>query len=116
MRTTSQPRSKSIEQAKGAGPRRPAAALAAELREAQEIALGTVNTGMVVTMDIGNPGDIHPRNKQEVGRRLGLCALRGTYGRDVVSSGPVYRAMVVVGGEARVHFAGIDATPIVQIR
>ena len=77
----------------------------AELREAQTMALGTPNTAMAVTMDIGNPDDIHPRNKQAVGKRLALCALARTYARDVVYSGPMYRAMVVVGDEARLHFS-----------
>lgn len=81
---------------------------AAELREAQTLTLATPNTGMAVTMDIGNPDDIHPRNKQEVGRRLALCALAGTYGIEVVHSGPMYRSMVVVGNQARLHFAHTD--------
>jgi len=55
--------------------------IAAELREAQLMALSVPNTAMVVTTDIGDPNDIHPRNKQEVGRRLALCALAETYGR-----------------------------------
>ena len=77
---------------------------AAELREAQTMALSLPNTGMAVTMDVGNPKDIHPKNKQDVGRRLALWALAQDYGKDVAYSGPLYRAMVVVGGEARLHF------------
>ncbi|MCU0375680.1 MAG: 9-O-acetylesterase, partial [Chitinophagaceae bacterium] len=52
----------------------------AELREAQALTLQLPNTGMVVTTDIGNPKDIHPTNKQEVGRRLAQVALQQTYG------------------------------------
>ena len=78
---------------------------AAELREAQELALALPRTGMAVTMDVGNPDDIHPKNKQAVGRRLALWALARDYGRDVVCSGPLYRAMVVAGSEARLSFA-----------
>ncbi len=65
-----------------------------ELQEAQLLtALNTPNTGMAVAHDIGDPADIHPGNKQEVGRRLALWALHHTYGReDVVPSGPVLSA------------------------
>ena len=51
------------------------------------------NTGLVVTTDIAELNDIHPHNKQEVGRRLALWALAKTYGRDVVCSGPIYKSM-----------------------
>jgi sialate O-acetylesterase len=69
---------------------------AAQLREAQLMTLSVPNTGMVVTTDIGNVDDIHPTNKQEVGRRLALWALAKTYGRKhVVYSGPIYRSMKV---------------------
>lgn len=77
----------------------------AELREAQELAAKNVpNVGYVVTIDIGDPKDIHPRNKQEVGRRLGLLAERMVYGRDVVASGPTYKSMQVADGKVRVAF------------
>lgn len=69
-----------------------------EVWEAQEKALAVPNAGMVVTVDIGNPKDIHPRNKQDVGRRLALWALAKTYGRDeLVYSGPLYESMSVSG-------------------
>lgn len=61
----------------------------AMLREAQTYALQLPSTGMAVTIDIGDADDIHPKNKQEVGRRLALQALRHTYDKKVVSSGPV---------------------------
>lgn len=77
---------------------------AAELREAQTFTMGAPNTGMAVTMDIGNPRDIHPRNKRDVGRRLALWALARDYGVDVVPSGPLYGGMVVVGSEVRLTF------------
>ena len=66
--------------------------------------LSLPNTGMVVTTDIGNIRDIHPRNKQEVGRRLALWAFSGTYGRDVVCSGPLYKSMRVEGDKIRISF------------
>src|SRR5262249_31910638 len=54
---------------------------AGALRDAQRRALELANTGMAVTMDIGDPADIHPRKKREVGERLALWALAHTYGR-----------------------------------
>jgi sialate O-acetylesterase len=75
------------------------------LREAQRLALRTPNTGMAVTMDIGNPRDIHPTNKQEVGRRLALWALAKTYGHDdLVYAGPLYRDMQREDGGIRLSF------------
>jgi sialate O-acetylesterase len=62
------------------------------LREAQLRTLSTKNTGMAVTLDIGNVKNIHPGNKQEVGHRLALWALKKNYGKDVVFSGPQYRS------------------------
>jgi sialate O-acetylesterase len=47
------------------------------------------NVGMAVTIDIGNPRDIHPKNKKEVGRRLALLALKDTYGKEVLAYSPV---------------------------
>jgi sialate O-acetylesterase len=49
--------------------------------------------GLALAIDIGDAGDIHPKNKQDVGHRLALAALGITYGRDTECSGPVYRAM-----------------------
>ena len=78
---------------------------AAELREAQLLTMERVpNAGMAVTMDIGNPRDIHPRNKVDVGKRLAAWALAKDYGRDVVYSGPAYREMRVEGASARLAF------------
>ena len=65
----------------------------AYLREDQADALALPNTGMAVTIDIGNPTDIHPRNKVDVGERLALAAEAVAYGRDVVHSGPVFESM-----------------------
>lgn len=63
------------------------------LREAQLQTLSVKNTGMAVTLDIGNPNNIHPANKQDVGKRLALWALAKTYGKKVAYSGPLYRSM-----------------------
>ena len=82
---------------------------AAELREAQRLTLAVPATGMVVTMDIGDPGDIHPKNKQEVGRRLMLWALAANHGRDdVVPSGPLFARSRRVGARLRVSFEHAD--------
>jgi len=73
--------------------------------EAQSACLEIPHTGMVVTNDIGNPADIHPKNKQEVGRRLSLLALKHTYGKsDLVASGPKLAEMTVAGATLRLRF------------
>ncbi|MET0263713.1 MAG: sialate O-acetylesterase, partial [Rariglobus sp.] len=77
------------------------------LREAQASALRLPNTGMAVTIDIGNPDDVHPLNKQDVGRRLALIALAKTYGGAAPArefSGPVYRQARREAGAWRVWF------------
>ncbi len=78
--------------------------LCAELREAQLKTLAVPNTGMAVTMDIGNVKDIHPRNKQDVGNRLALWALAKIYGKELVYSGPLYESMAVDGNKVRLQF------------
>jgi sialate O-acetylesterase len=76
----------------------------AELREAQAAALALPSTGMTVTIDLGEPGDIHPRNKVDVGHRLALNALAQTYHLDVPYRGPGFRALTVSGATVRVEF------------
>ena len=78
----------------------------AELREAQLMTLSVPRTGMATAIDIGEAKDIHPRNKQEVGRRLALAARAIAYGEQLVHSGPIYRAgsLKIEGGNARVSF------------
>jgi len=77
----------------------------AELREAQAIVSRKVtNSGLAVAIDIGETEDIHPKNKQEVGRRLALNALAKDYGKKVEYSGPVYRSMKADGGKIRIEF------------
>ncbi len=67
----------------------------AELWEAQLATLALPNTGMAVTTDISNIKDIHPKNKQDVGKRLAIWALANTYGEKIVYSGPLYKSMSV---------------------
>ncbi|MBO9674396.1 MAG: 9-O-acetylesterase [Sphingobacteriaceae bacterium] len=69
----------------------------AELREAQQKTLALPNTGMATIIDIGDAKDIHPKNKQEVGRRLALIALAKTYGLKINYSGPVYQSSKIEG-------------------
>jgi len=77
---------------------------AAELREAQLMSLAVANTGMAVTMDIGDPKDIHPTNKKDVSHRLALCALAKTYGKDAKYLLPVYKSMEVQGDKIVLSF------------
>jgi sialate O-acetylesterase len=76
-----------------------------ELREAQLMTIKkSPNTGMAVTIDIGEPKDIHPRNKEDVGKRLALCAMKFAYGKDIEYSGPIYRDMAIEGEKIRISF------------
>ena len=76
----------------------------ARLREAQASALALPNTGMAVTIDIGDPANIHPRHKQEVGRRLALIARHEVYNIPGNWSGPLFKAAVREGAALRVTF------------
>lgn len=75
-----------------------------KVREAQTSALSIPNTGLAVTIDIGDSKDIHPKNKQDVGKRLALWALAGPYGKPVEPSGPLYKGHRVESGKIRVSF------------
>jgi len=81
----------------------------AELREAQLMTLALPNTAMAVTIDIGEANDIHPKNKQDVGRRLALWALAKSYGEKLVYSGPVYKSMGVEGNKIILYFDHIGS-------
>ncbi|WEK36028.1 MAG: sialate O-acetylesterase [Candidatus Pseudobacter hemicellulosilyticus] len=76
----------------------------AELREAQTMTLQYPNTGMAVAIDIGDANDIHPKNKQEVGRRLSLAARQVAYGEAVSWRGPVYDSMKIQDAVIRLYF------------
>ena len=77
----------------------------AELREAQLMALDLPNTGMAVTIDIGEAEDIHPKNKQDVGKRLALAARKLAYGeKELVYSGPIYKSMEIKGNRIVLSF------------
>lgn len=76
----------------------------AELRESQLMTLNLPNTGMAVAIDIGDTKDIHPKNKQDVGRRLALNAMSVAYGESIVHSGPIYKSMKIENNKIRLIF------------
>ena len=78
------------------------------VREAQaQVAQKLPACALAVTIDLGEADDIHPLNKADVGRRLSLAALENVYGRDVVGSGPVHRAVNFGDGRAVVKFGSV---------
>lgn len=74
------------------------------LRESQSMALALPYTAQAVTIDIGNPRDIHPTNKQDVAHRLALAARRIAYGQTQTHAAPVFERVEFVGDQARVRF------------
>jgi sialate O-acetylesterase len=85
------------------------------VREAQLMAWQKVpNTGMAVTTDIGSGGDVHPRDKKDVGSRLALIALANTYGRKIEYSGPIYDSMAVEGNKIRLKFTHLGGRLVVK--
>jgi sialate O-acetylesterase len=77
----------------------------AELWDSQLKSLAVPGVGMCVTTDITNINDIHPKNKQDVGKRLALWALANSYGKkDVVYSGPLYDSHEIEGNKVRIKF------------
>lgn len=81
----------------------------AELREAQAMTLKLPNTGMASAIDLGDAIDIHPKNKQDVGMRLALNALKIAYGKNIVCAGPAFCNMNVLGNEVTVKFDNIGS-------
>ena len=74
------------------------------VRDAQLHTLKLVNTGMAVTIDVGDPDNVHPSDKQTVGARLALAARAIAYGEHVEYSGPLFREAASDGGAIRVWF------------
>jgi sialate O-acetylesterase len=84
---------------------RPVESTFSELREAQQLALKLPATGMATAIDVGESTDIHPRNKQEVGRRLALQARRVVYGETkTVANGPEFEKLAIEGNTVRISF------------
>ena len=87
----------------------------AHFRDGQKAVLATPNTGMAVTIDVGESEDIHPPDKRPVGERLARIALKRTYGQPVVDRGPSYRAMRLEhAGLVRLFFDGAEGGLIAQ--
>ncbi len=86
------------------------------LRESQAHALCLENTGMAVNIDLGDPRDIHPKTKRELGRRLAAVALHNTYGKKKTPfTAPIYECMTVKGSEAHIAFSLPEGSePLVQ--
>jgi sialate O-acetylesterase len=80
----------------------------AELREAQLMTLSLPKTGMAVIIDIGEAHDIHPKNKQDVGKRLALWALAKTHGNDLTYSGPLLKSTQIRADKVILHFDHVD--------
>lgn len=76
----------------------------AELREAQSLSLKVPNTGMVVTTDISIPANLHPTNKQDVGRRLAAIALNQVYAKNEICNGPTFESMEIQGNQINATF------------
>ncbi len=85
----------------------------AKIRMAQFKALTIPHTGMAVAMDLADvrePGDIHPKNKRDVGERLALWALAKDYGKkNLVYSGPLYKEMKIEGNKIRIIFDSVGS-------
>ena len=89
-------------------PAEPGESLWAELREAQTMALSLADTGMAVIIELGDESDIHPKNKQDVGRRLAYSVLSKVHGlADVTPSGPLYKACKIEGSRVRLVFSDL---------
>lgn len=98
----------------GAMPSQPTESAWAELREAQLLTVKQIpGTGLAVTIDVGDPNDVHPHRKAEVGERLALWALGKTYEKPIVFSGPLYDSTAIEGNKVRVRFlhagSGLEA-------
>jgi sialate O-acetylesterase len=80
----------------------------AELRESQSLALDLLNTGQAITIDLGEAGDLHSRNKKTAAHRLYLIAQAQHYGEPITSSGPIYQSIAIEGNKARVKFTNTE--------
>jgi len=81
----------------------------AMLRESQMKSLSVPNTGMAVTIDLGEWNDIHPDNKTDVGERLALAAEKIVYGENIIHSGPIYESSKVEGNKIVISFTNMGS-------
>jgi sialate O-acetylesterase len=94
----------------GAVPDQPTESAWAEMREAQLLTTRQLHdTGIVVTIDVGDPKDVHPHRKAEVGERLALWALGTTYAKSIVYSGPLYQGMEIQGSKIKIRFSNVGS-------
>jgi sialate O-acetylesterase len=94
----------------GATPGQPSESAWAELREAELLTVQRVpQTGLAVTIDVGDPNNVHPHRKLEVGQRLALWAEGTIYHQPIEYSGPLYESMKIEGREAHVRFTHVGA-------
>ncbi len=105
----------------GAIPEEPGESAWAELREAQLMTIKQLpHTGIAVTIDVGDPNDLHPHRKFEVGQRLALWALGTTFQQPGEYSGPLFESAKIEGDEVRVRFThvgtGLEARAQTELR
>jgi sialate O-acetylesterase len=87
----------------------------AELRDAQAFVVRSVtNSGLAVTIDLGDANNIHPKDKKEVGERLALCALAQHYCKNVPFSGPTFDSVEKLPGALKLHFKHTDGGLVVH--
>ncbi len=96
----------------GVEPSNPEESAWAELREAQAAALSLPNTAMTVAIDIGEAADLHPKNKPELGKRMGITALKQFYNARIVDMSPFYDHMQVRGDSIFLFFKNITINPL----
>ena len=85
----------------------------ARIRDAERKALDIPHSGMAVIIDIGETGNIHPKNKQDVGKRLAQWGLANAYDKEIVPSGPLYKKLEIDGDKAHIHFKHVGAGLII---
>lgn len=94
----------------GAIPDEPSESAWAELREAELMTVEQVpHTGLAVTIDVGDPKNLHPPRKKEVGERLADWALGTTYKQPIEYSGPLYKSMTIEGNQVRLRFSHVGS-------
>lgn len=84
------------------------------LRDSQTKTLSLPNTGMATAIDVGEPKNIHPGDKVDVGKRLALVARHLAYGENIVFEGPVYDSMKIDGSAVTIHFTQVGGGLIIS--